>query len=159
MGVAGLGSLTTQPGNLAQPGMMSRNSSVRLDDVRDGLSQTLLIGERRASIESPDGGYLEIPSTWVAAVPGVFRNAGDPERERLEGPGSLVLGVVGEQAGTPRAFRPNSAPAGIGFSSHHPGGVHFARVDGSAGLISDRIDPEVYIRLGQRADAQTPSNP
>jgi hypothetical protein len=31
-----------------------------------------------------------------------------------------------------------------GFRSHHPGGLHFARVDGSVDFVEDEIELAVY---------------
>lgn len=159
VGVAGRGSLTEEPGRPPFPGMLYRNSSVRPDDVPDGISNTLLIGERRHVADGPEGQLLETNSTWVGAVPGTFRDAGYAGGQRLEGPGSLVLGVVGQLRPVSLKLAPQCAPAGIGFSSPHAGGIHFARVDGSCSLISTQIDIDVFVRMGQRADGEPASWP
>lgn len=153
IGVAGRGSLTEEPGRPAFPGMLYRNSSVRQDDVGDGISNTLLLGERKAVWDGPNGA-LDTNSTWVGAPSGVFRDVGYLDEERFEGPGSLTLGVVGQTRPISLKLTPNCAPAGIGFSSGHDDRVHFARVDGSCSSISPNIDAEVFVRLGQRSDGE-----
>ncbi|HVJ86533.1 MAG TPA: DUF1559 domain-containing protein [Caulifigura sp.] len=152
VGVAGRGSLTLEPGRPQFPGIFYRNSSVRQDDITDGLSQTLMLGERRSVSVGPDGQPLQTSSTWIGAVTGVFRDAGYADGTRLAGPGSLVLGVVGETRPVALKLTPNGAPAGIGFSSPHAEGVNFSRADGSCSAISPQIDADVFMRLGQRSD-------
>jgi hypothetical protein len=77
----------------------------------------------------------------------------------LEGPGSLVLGIVGQGDPIPLKIPPNCPPAGLGFSSMHGAGVHFARADGSCSLINKEIDTDLFMRLGQRADGEPTTGP
>jgi len=159
VGVAGVGSLTDKPGRPDGPGMFFRNSSTRMEDVEDGISSTLLIGERKSFFVKPDGRTIDSSSTWVGAVSGAFRDPGYDDGTRLEGPGSLVLGIVGQNGPVPLRIPLNGSPPGLGFSSPHEGGVHFSRVDGSCALLSNEIDFDLYMRLGQRADGQPASWP
>ncbi|QDT52961.1 hypothetical protein Pan44_09750 [Caulifigura coniformis] len=159
VGVAGLGSLTDQPGRPSGPGMFYRNSSTRMEEVEDGISNTLLVGERKSSFEKPDGRIIDTSSTWIGAVSGAFRDPGYDDGSFLEGPGSLVLGIVGQNRPVPLKIPLNGSPPGLGFSSPHEGGVHFSRVDGSCSLLSSEIDVDLYMRLGQRADGQPASWP
>ncbi len=159
VGVAGRGSLTLEPGNPPLPGMFYRNSRVRQDDVYDGISNTLLLGERRQLVTQPDGVEIDASATWIGAVAGAARDAGYPGEERFEAAGAMVLGVVGQFRPIPVKGTPQGGPPGIGFSSTHTGGAHFARVDGSCLLISEQIDAELFMRLGQRADGEPASWP
>jgi hypothetical protein len=159
VGVAGRGSLTDQPGQPSKPGMFYRNSNVRMEDVRDGISNTLLIGERRSYFENPGGQVIPTDSTWIGAVSGAFREPGYLDEKRFEGPGSMVLGIVGQSEPVSLKIAPNCPPGGLGFSSMHGNGVHFARVDGSCSLINKDIDIDLFMRLGQRADNEPASLP
>ncbi len=124
-GVFGTNSLETAPeqGN----GCFFRNSSIRFDDIRDGLSNTLLVGERSSRLES---------ATWVGAVPGAERGA------------SRVVGRAGR---VPNDVLNDSSD----FSSHHPFGANFLMADGSVRLISDQVDLGVYRALATRAGGET----
>jgi type II secretory pathway pseudopilin PulG len=153
IGVAGTIDFADRPGRPSSPGMFHRNSAVRLDDVPDGISQTLIVGERTSVFEHPDMGTLDSSSTWVGAVSGVLIDAGDLDDELVEGPGALLLGSVGHPRRPQMTTTPNSAPRRFGFSSTHDRGANFARVDGSCSFVSESIDPIVFRRLGQRADS------
>jgi hypothetical protein len=134
--------------------MFYRNSHVRTEDVLDGISNTLLVGERRSLFDVPGSPVIDSGSTWVGAISGVFRDAGYPGEQRFEGPGTLTLGIVGQAEPVPVKIPPNGAPGGLGFSSLHGRGAHFARADGSCALISNEIDIDLFVRLGQRADGE-----
>jgi hypothetical protein len=159
VGVAGRCSLTEHPGRPSKPGMFYRNSSVRLEDVGDGISNTLLIGERRSFVEVPNGRIVSTSSTWLGAVSGVYREPGYVSDQRLEGPGSLLLGIVGQDEPAPLKIGLGCPPGGLGFSSMHGSGAHFARVDGSCSLMHKDIDVDLFMRLGQRADGEPTNGP
>jgi prepilin-type N-terminal cleavage/methylation domain-containing protein len=101
------------------------NRGIRLAEITDGLSQTLVVGERSSKLTF---------STWVGAVP-----------HGEHGPGRIV-GVA--------EFPPNSEDTPEhyihNFSSLHPSGTHFLRGDGSVELLLETIDQRVYLSLCTR---------
>jgi len=100
-------------------GPLFHNSQVRFDDIRDGLSQTFLVGERTSRLDY---------STWPGARPADEC-----------GPGR-ILGTAG--------FAPNSEKTDIhNFSSNHPTGTNFLSADGSVRLIPETIDTAIYKAL------------
>lgn len=114
-------------------GISYQRSEVQPAMVRDGLSQTYMIGEKyvnRSGYDtSSDPGYdqsaysgvdLDI-NRWVLSPP---RADDDSDDSRL-------------------------------FGSAHPGGCHFVFCDGSLRLISFQIDAEVHRRLGNRRDGKS----
>lgn len=108
------------PGSVCRGnGTFYHNSRMRMADVRDGLSQTLFIGERSSRLGQ---------STWVGAVPG-----GEESIQR-------ILGI---------ADHPPNHPTGHfdDFSSYHPAGTNFLLGDGSVRLLTEMIDLYLYQAL------------
>ena len=70
-----------------------------------------------------------------------------------EGPGSLVLGHVG-QSGMMSGKTPNHTNHIVHFSSSHIGGVVFLLCDGSTHFIQDNIDYPLFKALGTRAGGE-----
>ena len=105
-------------------GMFLADRSIRFSEVRDGLSQTLLVGERTAR---------QLPATWVGVPP-----------EGEEGPGR-VTGFVDLPPNHPRADE-------CEFSSRHPHGTQFIAADGHHLFISDAIDRNVFRELATRSE-------
>ncbi len=106
-------------------GVFYHNSNVRFNDILDGLSQTLMVGERTSVLEY---------ATWVGARPTADC-----------GPGRVV--------GT-ASYPPNSQASDIhNFSSLHPAGTNFLSADGSVRMISQTIDTSVYHALSTRANS------
>ncbi len=92
-------------------GSFFHNSKIRFADLRDGLSQTFVAGERSSRLEY---------STWVGTVAGIDC-----------APGRL-LGTA--------FYPPNTGGHTHDFSSEHPSGTHFLLGDGSVRLIAETID-------------------
>lgn len=107
-------------------GIFYLNSHVRPDDVLDGLSHTLLIGEKRNPANATDAG-------WMAGTRATVRNTG-----------TLPNGTPAEQFNDPLYVG--------GFGSWHPGIANLAMGDATVSAISNSIDPIVYQQLGSRRD-------
>jgi prepilin-type N-terminal cleavage/methylation domain-containing protein len=106
-------------------GTLILHRGFRFADVADGLSQTLIVGERSSKWA---------PSTWLGVVTG---GAHAPAR---------ICAVA--------LFPPNSEEEEEhythNFSSFHPAGTNFLRADGSALLIAETIETSVYHALATR---------
>lgn len=154
VGIMGYGSATMMPGNPAGRGMFFRNSAMRLADVLDGSSNTIMIGERTQLHRFNNvANSVAANSTWYAAVPGVVRPAGmgGMMSSMTEAQPSLVLGHVGQPAmGMMMAMHhtPNQTNHIVHFSSQHPGGINFVACDGSVHFLNETIDYETFRRLG-----------
>lgn len=111
-------------------GVFYHNSSVRMRDLTDGTSNTLMTGERktRASLE------------WFTSWPGMIAE-GEEAFQRVCGSADHV---------------PNHPSAHFDdFSSHHVGGAQFCLGDGSVRFISENIDGGVYQSLATIQGGET----
>ncbi len=136
-------------------GVFFLNSSVRYEDITDGSSSTIFIGEKS---------YGGIDLGWASGTRSTLRNTGTPiSRPAGRTPG-YVLGPAPEEiegedeseADDAKGAPPKPAklvPVG-GFSSYHPGGANFLFGDGSVRFLKQMINTTVYRNLANRADGE-----
>lgn len=132
--IPGEGSVVVASGNYAGvTSMLDAMSTVRFRDVTDGLSQTLMLGERSIVPASP--GSRTFTSSWFGSIATDTQN---------------VLDAV--PFVTAFGMRPINYLLGASdaFSSRHTGGALFALGDGSVHFLSESIDADVYTSLGTR---------
>ena len=122
-------------------GVLFLNSRIRNEDIGDGATQTILLGERRS--ETDDLG-------WASGTRATLRNGGSA-------PNGVSIAVTpGPNPGPPG---PVYTPLTVGsFSSVHSGGAHFGMCDGSVRFISNNINPTVFSNLCNRDDGNLPGD-
>ena len=115
-------------------GVIYRRSEIRIAHIRDGASNTYLLGERYLS---PDD-YFD------------GRSSGDDQGWDLGYDLDVNRWTHTDDAYGPRRDTPGFSSS-RNFGSAHPAGFHMALCDGSVHRISYAIDPEIHRRLGHRS--------
>jgi prepilin-type N-terminal cleavage/methylation domain-containing protein len=122
------GTLELEDNEDAGDGMFYRNSRTRFADVLDGLTNTLMFGER----VSDYGGM-----TWLGVI------------NWIDEPAARVVGIVDHAPNTEGGHMDD-------FRSHHPMGANFAAGDASVHLIDEAIDLTIYHGAATRAGREVP---
>jgi len=131
-------------------GLLSPNSHNRFQDIADGSSHTILIGEVQR-LRPPPGatGYntwnRSSDDGWAVGGAATLFDTHEPyplqEVEDSGNPGGINNGFF-ESAG-----------------SEHPGGAHFGMADGSLRFLVNSIDPILYAHLGSMCDGRVFPSP
>ncbi len=151
------------PNGERRNGLFYAKSATRIEDIRDGSSNTIMAGE------------LVLVPDIMAGIPQVGGDVQGQQQHDLRGrywnvhQGTTLFSTlyppnsnVGDR-GTwcidrPQAPCQTRAADNLNNSlrSYHPGGVNAAMADGSVHFISESIDAEVYRALGTRAGGELP---
>ena len=121
-------------------GLLFLNSAIKYSDIRDGSSQTILLGEIWPEVIDAIAGVRRQTDSlgWVSGTRSTLRNTSSATyRPSYRGQVQVLP----------------QGPLDVGgFGSAHPGGVHIAMADGSCRHLREDIDAELLRQLGHRAD-------
>jgi prepilin-type N-terminal cleavage/methylation domain-containing protein/prepilin-type processing-associated H-X9-DG protein len=129
VGMFGVSEIEESPA--AGEGVFFFLSRTRFAEITDGLSNTLVVGERYAKQGN---------SVWAGVV---------------EGANEAMVRVVGVGDHAPNDPHHHFDD----FASYHPGGVHFLYGDGSVQRINSQIDIAAYQALCTRGGGETVTSP
>jgi prepilin-type N-terminal cleavage/methylation domain-containing protein/prepilin-type processing-associated H-X9-DG protein len=132
----------TEPG-VDGEGVFFRNSQIRIADITDGTSQTLVAGERS---------YRYAETTWVGAVTGsnLVPSSGSPLPLEVDVAANFVLSHAGEMlSGAARPYEINN------YSSNHSGGAMFLFADGHVRFLTSSTDSTTLEALATRSGGET----
>jgi prepilin-type N-terminal cleavage/methylation domain-containing protein/prepilin-type processing-associated H-X9-DG protein len=146
VGCFGKGDVSDIPGRDRGDGLFFRNRSIRIADVSDGTSQTLMAGEKHQILARATwtGAVTNaaVPVTYLQAEGGLSPEGGD----------ALVVSHTGELDG------PNSTPAHADqFWAMHPGGAQFVYADGSVRFLKEKRPLALFQALATRAGGEVVS--
>ena len=125
-------------------GVFFANSAVKIREILDGTSQTILIGESKYAMTKEDR----------------LKTASD---NAYQGWDSAIRGYAGGSFSTPLNLCATRNPINAGsqaafdtmtstFGSYHANGANFALADGSVQFLTQDIDINIYRTLGSRND-------
>jgi len=123
-GVFGSNEIEDDPA--AGNGMFFANRRIRLADVTDGLSNTLMIGERRNDVAT---------ISWVGVVPWI------------DEPAARIVGAADHTPNHPDGHFED-------FRSYHPAGINVVLADGSTHFIPETIDQDLWGDMATRSGGE-----
>jgi prepilin-type N-terminal cleavage/methylation domain-containing protein/prepilin-type processing-associated H-X9-DG protein len=131
-------------------GVLFLNSAIRFEDITDGTSQTIFLGEK-----SNDG----LGEGWASGTRASLRNAGSGINRSVTAPlpGSFPGDDDGGDSGPAKATGASSSDISTfvgGYASSHPGGANFAFGDGSVRFLKTSIGAITFRWLANRADGE-----
>ncbi|MCA8988489.1 MAG: DUF1559 domain-containing protein [Planctomycetaceae bacterium] len=149
-------------------GIFALNTKIKIRDITDGTSNTLLVGERVWDLNIPSGGKAGCDAAvWAGANGSAGTGTGGYEFNSTsnESKGSGILAVTGAGINNISVFGTSQVTENIcamTYSSLHKGGAQFVLCDGSVRFLSENIDlnftnntvDSTFERLAQRNDGQ-----
>jgi len=130
---AGVHASSEIPINTDNDGIFILNRALSANDVTDGLSHTLMLGEKLY------GGHQ---LGWVSGSRATLRHTG------------IEINALDRSTLGSREWEPEAPETTGGFESFHAGGAQFLLGDGSVRFVSENIDPKVFAHLGNRKDGE-----
>ena len=122
-------------------GVFFRNSQVKIADISDGTSQTLMCGERS---------YRYSETNWVGAVTGSSNvpSPGSPLVLEADNSSNFILSHVGEMMSGGQPGEINN------FSSSHAGGITYLFADGHVRLLTSSTNTQTLKALATRSGGE-----
>jgi len=160
-------------------GILYAQSKVKLTDITDGTSNTMMVGELGDHVRDPAGQPIILGYNSGFGPTGLYMwpmgAAGTPNPASLTGDyrhfncvavrysinqiGLVPAGTAGNSATAHNAGVHNDGGTNFPLSSGHTGGVNAAMGDGSVRFYSNTTDLTILSAICTRAGGETVSNP
>jgi prepilin-type N-terminal cleavage/methylation domain-containing protein len=157
----GVGIFGVRHGQSADPDAAIATSGVKISDVTDGMSNTLLLSEGLVATVTGWGGPIgeTIYGNMGGAIFSASLTPNSSAPDRVIGPcprdqGDLAYREPCLTLGSNAWWTPSGAGAHAAARSHHFGGVNAALADGSIRFFTDSIDLHVWRAMGTRANGE-----
>lgn len=154
------------PIDLDNSGVFFLNSTVTSDDIRDGLSHTIFLGEkvsRNDDLGWMSGTRATLRNTGTPINVDLWKSIGDVQPsttqpadvagDALDNDTAVATGNENELNNKDAVASKTKLIVG-GFGSLHGGGAHVAFGNGRIQFMSSGIDPKILRQLGHRDDGQ-----
>ncbi|MEX2169888.1 MAG: DUF1559 domain-containing protein [Pirellulales bacterium] len=141
-------------GHYNSDGVFYPESKIRIKDITDGTSKTLILGERTYQLRLwTRGAYFDgSPTALVCSISA--KNIALPINSDTN-THCYRANETGVPCPTPWPTKFND----LFFGSRHPGGAQFVFGDGSVRFLQDNIDFQTYRRYGTRNDGLVIDDP
>ena len=130
-----------QDSSTTRRGIFAVNSEVKIRDITDGTSNTIIVGERAWELPLPNSSSNSKALCRAAAWAGSNGNRVNSGANNAQA--AATLAVSGAGINTVSVYGDNDRnhnQCGITYSSRHEGGAHFLLCDGAVRFISENID-------------------
>jgi prepilin-type N-terminal cleavage/methylation domain-containing protein len=154
MSYAGCHNSKAAPIDVNNNGVLYLNSSIRYQQITDGSSHTIFVGEKDTQAALVGLGAPmepEVPTCWASGTNVTLRATSG-----INGSSQFARMQVAPGQPQPPLGPEDESPLDSGFSSFHAGGAFFLFGDGSVHFLSENTSPATFAKMGDRSDGELP---
>ena len=140
-------------GIMSDEGVFQRYTEVKLADIYDGTSNTMIVGEQSGWLIDANGDNIDFRSDRSHSI--ILGST--PQWERIFNT-TVVRYPFNHQDAVDDGIQGN-AGRNVPLSSPHSGGINAMYVDGSVHYLTETTDLDVVFNLADRADGEVQGDP